>query len=527
MYIAPIEFEEVRHWFLNENRRFHHLCMFLTGNGEYNEVINEEILRNRYLIDRTTGNGICYFFCSSFRIEGDIIDFNRWNIRNRKLTKTIDDALSFNNKRRLSDDVPSSLQSELLREDVCDFYHISRSVLPALVFINRREEIYTYPIKDFKDIKALLTPLGIVSDFLKDKEVIEGRLKEIKNIKEEVDLKINRFNELTTAIENAIPKSEFAQKLINEIIDICRNYDFDEVTLKKMYNHPEKIRQIVSMHHIDDMFLFDKLFSLKNCISQYRIVKKGSMSYLQKEIERLTGTEYKNWEDDIKREEEKLKECTIVSINKLKELNLSIDADNIIKLCSESKSGMWLIPVLKASQERKVHNDVTSDDKISLKCFIAGAKALERERDAIVSGINDQNIANKHSKRYIECYSFNNFDTHLTKEGQQAAYNNFIKDEADIVIFALDEVVGGITKQEFSVAVEALKMKDYKVPMIFVFSNVRNEGKTENCDIKEVRDQVNRFNQYWIDYSSLEVLKLKLQLKVDSLYFHGMRGGLS
>ena len=309
------------------------------------------------------------FFCSSFRIEGDFIDFNRWNIRNCNLTKTIDDALSFNNKRRLSDEVPSSLQSELLREDVCDFYHISRSALPALVFINKREEVYTYPIKDFKDIKALLTPLGIISDFLKDKAEIDSCLKEIRRKKQEADLKINRFNELTMAIGNAIPKSEFAQKLINEIINICRNYDFDEVTLKKMYNHPEKIRQIMSMHHIDDMALSDKLFSLKNCISQYRIVKKGSMTYLQREIEKLTGIEYENWEKDIKKEEEKLKECTIVSINKLKELNLNIDADTIINQSSEGKSGMWLIPILKASQERQVHEDVTSDNKMTLKCL--------------------------------------------------------------------------------------------------------------------------------------------------------------
>lgn len=48
MYIAPIEFDVVRHWFLNVNTRFHHLCMFLTGNGVYNDVINDEILRNSF-----------------------------------------------------------------------------------------------------------------------------------------------------------------------------------------------------------------------------------------------------------------------------------------------------------------------------------------------------------------------------------------------------------------------------------------------------------------------------------------------
>ena len=210
------------------------------------------------------------------------------------------------------------------------------------------------------------------------------------------------------------------------------------------------------------------------------------------------------------------------SIQRIKELELNVDADYIINQCINGKSGMWLIPVLKASQEIEKHIENKNDRKITLKCFIAGAKSLERERDAIISGINDQNIANKHSGRQIECYTFNNFDPHLTKAGQQTAYNNFIRDQANVVIFALDEVVGGITKQEFSIAVDTLKSKDYKAPIIFVFSNVKNEGKTENLDIKEVRDQVNLIHQYWIDYSSLEVLKLKLQLKIDSLYSHNI-----
>ena len=45
-----------------------------------------------------------------------------------------------------------------------------------------------------------------------------------------------------------------------------------------------------------------------------------------------------------------------------------------------------------------------------------------------------------------------------------------------------------------------------------------NEGKSESPDITEVRKQVNLIHQYWIDYSSLEVLKLKLQLQVEPLY---------
>ena len=104
----------------------------------------------------------------------------------------------------------------------------------------------------------------------------------------------------------------------------------------------------------------------------------------------------------------------------------------------------------------------------------------------------------------------------MTKEGQQFAYNNFIKNEANIVVFVLNDVLGGITKEEFDVAYETLMLNDYRQPAIFVFSNKENEGIAENKDIADLRIKINDIKHYWIDYSSLEVLKLKIQLELDN-----------
>lgn len=505
MYIAPIEFDQVRYWFLNVNRKFNFLCMFLTGNGEYNNVINEEILRNRYLIDRTTGDGICYFFCSSFQTEGDVVDFNRWNVRNRRIKNTINDIL--NNKHK-----SSSLQSELMREDVCDFYQISRSELPAFVFINKKEDLYIYPIKGFKDIQALLTPLGIISDLMADKIRKDRNVEEIKR---RAKSKVIRYNELTKATEDAVAKSEYAQSLIDDIIKVCKIRNFDEFTLKKMYNHPEKIRQILSVHKIEDAELNQKVLILKDCISQYKIVTENRLSYLQSEKEKLSSAA---WDCEIKKEEEKFEKSKDIGIKNLGSLGLDVDAKSIIEYCIWGQTELWLLPILNASQQRKDYDLNMADNAKILKCFIAGSKSLEKERDAIISGINDLNIQNKHTKKIIECYTYKHFDSYLTREGHQVAYNDFIYHQADLVIFALDEVIGGITKEEFMVAVDALRAKNYKSPIIFVFSNSNSESKMENLDISAVREQVDSLKQYWIDYSSLEVLKLKLQLKVNFLY---------
>ena len=151
-----------------------------------------------------------------------------------------------------------------------------------------------------------------------------------------------------------------------------------------------------------------------------------------------------------------------------------------------------------------------------LKCFIAGAKCLERERDAIVAGVNDYNLANNHSKSRVECHSFKNFDSSISKDGQQHLYNEFIRDDADLCVFVLDENVGGITKEEFDVAVDTFISSGYKRPTILVFANEKRRAQNE--DFEEILQRMKDLKQYWVDYSDLENLKLRLHLELHKLY---------
>lgn len=518
MYVAPIEFEDIIKWFKSTNHNFSHFCVFLNGNGEYDDVICEAILSERFLIDRTTGNGICYFYCTESSIENDITDFNQWHVRNKRNREYINNNLG---RCRFNSPIPRLKQSELLREDICSYYDIKRSDLPALAFIDKGDKVLLYPVKSFQDIRGLLTPLGIISDFMEDRDVACKRIEKIHALKKETDRKTKLRDELTTSIVNELENIKPTQSLINEIIDICANNGTDEATLKKMRKNPEKIRQILSIHIITPS-LSPKLHLLKGLIPQYRKTRKKLHRY-QNEIAQLEVEPYTNYENDLMQERRKLDEYKSIYAKKLDELELGIDTDSITEQVICRQADKWLFSILEASKKKitgteKHYRTDHPNDEIVLKCFIAGSKQLERERDAIISGINDQNHANKHTKRRIECYTFKNFKQHFVSNGQQKEYNDFIRNDADIVIFALDEVIGGITREEFDNAVEALQKSEFEKPIILVFSNTDNPNETHHPDIQVVKQRVNELKQYWIDYSSIETLKLKLQLSVNMVY---------
>lgn len=129
-----------------------------------------------------------------------------------------------------------------------------------------------------------------------------------------------------------------------------------------------------------------------------------------------------------------------------------------------------------------------------LKCFIAGSKVLEKQRIAFRSVLSKmQNLWDL----TIEAKTFEDFPTTLSKEGRQADYNNYIANEADIVVFIFDSHVGGITLKEFEVAHESFKTN--KKPEILVYCKKENEST--NPDIENLKEKLNQLRQYYIEYT--------------------------
>lgn len=95
----------------------------------------------------------------------------------------------------------------------------------------------------------------------------------------------------------------------------------------------------------------------------------------------------------------------------------------------------------------------------NINVFVAGAKVLKRERDAVISALN--HITNCSSRDYVfRVKTYEDFDRSLSNEGRQKEYNDYISNDAEYAIFILDSAVGGITMEEFEVAMNAYRKKE-------------------------------------------------------------------
>lgn len=150
----------------------------------------------------------------------------------------------------------------------------------------------------------------------------------------------------------------------------------------------------------------------------------------------------------------------------------------------------------------------------SINVFVAGAKVLKRERDAVISALT--HITNNSSRDYaFRVKTYEDFDRSITNEGRQKEYNDYISNDAEYAIFILDRTVGGITMDEFEVAMNAYRKNTR--PEIFVYSRMpNNEGGASSRyftrhkqpeEITAIRKHLSEIGQYYIEYSDIDDLK--------------------
>ena len=149
----------------------------------------------------------------------------------------------------------------------------------------------------------------------------------------------------------------------------------------------------------------------------------------------------------------------------------------------------------------------------NINVFVAGAKVLKRERDAVISALN--HITNYSSKDFVfRVKTYEDFDRSLTEEGRQQEYNDFIANDAEYAIFILDNSVGGITFEEFEVAMNAYRTN--KRPEIFVYSRMPNRRGTfsrffrrleQSKEVTKIRRYLSEIGQYYIEYRDIDDLK--------------------
>lgn len=147
--------------------------------------------------------------------------------------------------------------------------------------------------------------------------------------------------------------------------------------------------------------------------------------------------------------------------------------------------------------------DLLLKEKNTIKVFIAGSTRLVAERDALRSVIGQMYNKYKEDNLIVEAYSFDDFPREYTEGGHQKLYDEFIKNEADWVVFITDGTIGDKTIWELNNAIDAHKSN--KRPKILMYSKPELENSSSKMD--SFRKLLNEENQYWIDYTSPNEIK--------------------
>ena len=143
-----------------------------------------------------------------------------------------------------------------------------------------------------------------------------------------------------------------------------------------------------------------------------------------------------------------------------------------------------------------------TDTEKTIKCFIAGSKALQHERDALraVTSIMYNKWASK--KFRILSYTFEDFERAVVIGGQQQKYNEFITEEANWALFIINGQVGGFTIEEYRKAMNTYKCKGR--PKILIMAQ---SGSENNENVAEIKREIDKEQQYWNDYNDINEMK--------------------
>lgn len=137
--------------------------------------------------------------------------------------------------------------------------------------------------------------------------------------------------------------------------------------------------------------------------------------------------------------------------------------------------------------------------------FIAGSKDLFHERNVVRSQL--QQISNR-TKIAFSSYTYEDFSRAFVENGQQAEYNKFIANQADFVIFIIDGKIGGITFDEFNVAMSSFM--ESRRPRIFTYCK---DIDAEYPEIQHIMNKINEHHQYYCEYR--DIFQLESSIRQD------------
>lgn len=142
-----------------------------------------------------------------------------------------------------------------------------------------------------------------------------------------------------------------------------------------------------------------------------------------------------------------------------------------------------------------------------INLFIAGAKALTKERECLKVLVNDFNAEQSRLgiEMFINACSYENFGD------RQLEYDKFIE-ESDLFFLLVDNQLGSRSMAELDIAVKAFCSNNKTKPLIHIFVK-QYDNKSQDVLLLEDKlkqyDDGNQYDYYYVDYQDIATLGRK------------------
>ena len=171
MFVTSLKFKELLDRFYNQST-FDFMILFVSSFDYADNHIIRWVVDNAKRIDKITGERICFFYFTEERYNNN----EPWA---SPISKWVEKELPLFSI--------GAKATEETATDICHFFKIERTMLPAFILIGKDvwAEPQLLPISGYEDFEAFLTPLNILHAYIEDYNEIYHTLKEDVDMDEE------------------------------------------------------------------------------------------------------------------------------------------------------------------------------------------------------------------------------------------------------------------------------------------------------------------------------------------------------
>ena len=336
MNITTLRFQELLDWFYSS--KFKYLMIFISSYEELDKDIVQHYLDKRVLIDRQTGDSICFI-----HFLNNIPNMAKGNTGREELIFHIFSDIGYNIKYKELG-YTGLIATYQACEDICSYYLIPRHKLPAIILIPKQGKTYNiFPIKSVNDFDSFMRPIKLMNDF-----IYEITIPQIKGkTSDDLSNTLNGINECIIFWEN-YRYERYVKRYENACKEISFRLEQLGILMPDRFS-PTYLTNILKQHSIPNSFLRENN-------KPYSILKRNYKRFINGPVhdqERLKiisnlKTKYNNYmkmrediiytEQQIKDKQQRLPETYELYKKKFENLLLIPDASDIINSLSNHLS---------------------------------------------------------------------------------------------------------------------------------------------------------------------------------------------